>query len=98
MLFTLPEVARWGAERQAVEFGVEIGACCGVVRVPRRVLRRLLPERPPKRCVEAHSGPFREHRRAAAEPAPVDRGRECGDQRAGLRGRMFIGPRSSAAV
>jgi hypothetical protein len=53
MLFTLPEVARWGAERQAVEFGVEIGECCGVVRVP----RRLLPERPPKRCVEAHSGP-----------------------------------------
>jgi hypothetical protein len=25
MLFTLPEVARWNAERQAVEFGAEIG-------------------------------------------------------------------------
>jgi hypothetical protein len=25
MLFTLPEDARWNAERQAVEFGVEIG-------------------------------------------------------------------------
>ena len=38
MLFTLPEVARWGAERQAVEFGVEIGDYRGVVRVPRRDL------------------------------------------------------------
>jgi hypothetical protein len=35
MFFTFPEDARWNAERQAVEFGV--------VRVPRRVLRRLLP-------------------------------------------------------
>ena len=54
MLFTLPEVARWGAERQAVEFGVEIGEYRGVVRVPRRVFQRLLPERPtPERCVAA---------------------------------------------
>jgi hypothetical protein len=29
-----------------VEFWGEIGEYCGVVRVPRRVLRRLLPERP----------------------------------------------------
>jgi hypothetical protein len=28
--------ARWNAERQAVEIGVEIGECHGVVRVPRR--------------------------------------------------------------
>ena len=25
MLFTLPEVARWDADRQAVEFGAELG-------------------------------------------------------------------------
>jgi hypothetical protein len=36
-----------------VEFGVEIGEDRGVVRVPRRLLQRLLPERPtPERCVE----------------------------------------------
>jgi hypothetical protein len=45
----------WNAERQAVEFGVEIGDHGGVVRVPRRVFQRLLPERPtPERCVEAY--------------------------------------------
>jgi hypothetical protein len=33
-------------ERLAVEFGVEIGDRRGVVRVPRRVFQRLLPERP----------------------------------------------------
>ena len=55
MFFTFPEDARWNAELQAVEFGVEIGAYRGVVRVPRRVLQRLLPERPtPERCVEAY--------------------------------------------
>jgi hypothetical protein len=43
------------AEQQAVEFGVEIGEYRGVVRVPRRVFQRLLPERPtPERCVEAY--------------------------------------------
>jgi hypothetical protein len=45
MFFTFPEDARWNAERQAVEFGVEIGEYRGVVRVPRRVFQRLLPER-----------------------------------------------------
>ena len=55
MFFTFPEAARWNAERQAVEFGVEIGEYRGVVRVPRRVFQRLLPERPtPERCVEAY--------------------------------------------
>jgi hypothetical protein len=55
MFFTSPEDARWNAERQAVEFGVEIGEYSGVVRVPRRVFQRLLPERPsPERCVEAY--------------------------------------------
>jgi hypothetical protein len=41
--------------RQAVEFGIEIGKYRGVVRVPRRVFQRLLPDRPtPERCVEAY--------------------------------------------
>jgi hypothetical protein len=54
MLFTFPEDVRWNAERQVVEFGVEIGEYQGVVRVPRRVFQRLLTERPtPERCVEA---------------------------------------------
>ena len=37
MFFTFPEDARWNAEHQAVEFGVEIGEYRGVVRVPRRL-------------------------------------------------------------
>jgi Protein of unknown function (DUF1488) len=54
MFFSFPEDARWNAGRQAVEFGVEIGEYRGVVRVPRRVFQRLLPERPTReRCVEA---------------------------------------------
>ena len=49
------EDAHWNADRQTVEFGVEIGEYRGVVRVPRRVFQRLLPERPtPQRCVEAY--------------------------------------------
>ena len=55
MFFPFPEDAHWNAERQAVEFGIEIGEYRGVVRVPRRVFQRLLPERPtPERCVEAY--------------------------------------------
>jgi|SRR5690348_4798697 uncharacterized protein DUF1488 len=55
MFFTFPENARWDAEREAVEFGVEIGEYQGVVRVPRRVFQCLLPERPtPERCIEAY--------------------------------------------
>ena len=55
MFFTFPEDAPWNADRQAVEFGVEIGEYSGVVRVPRRVFRGLLPERPtPEQCVEAY--------------------------------------------
>jgi hypothetical protein len=55
MFFTFPEDARWNAERQVVEFGVEIGEYQGVVRIPRRVFQRLLPEGPtPERCVEAY--------------------------------------------
>jgi hypothetical protein len=44
MFFAFPEDARWNADRQVVEFGVEIGEYRGVVRVPRRVFQRLLPE------------------------------------------------------
>jgi hypothetical protein len=52
MFFTFPEDAHWNADR-AVEFGVEIGEYRGVVRVPRRVFQRLLPERPaPERCLK----------------------------------------------
>ena len=55
MLFTFPDDARWNADRQAVEFGVEIGEYRGVVRVLRRVFQRLLPDAPtPERCVEAY--------------------------------------------
>ena len=78
MFVTFPEDARRNAERQAAEFGVEVGEYRGVVRVPRRVFQRLLPERPtPERCVEAYypANPVREHRRAKAAPATSDRGR-----------------------
>jgi len=44
MFFTFPEDARWNAGRQAGEFGVEIGEYRGVVRVPRRVFQRRLPQ------------------------------------------------------
>ena len=55
MFFTFPENARWNAERQAVEFGVGIGEYEGVVRLPRRVFQRLLPQSPtPERCIEAY--------------------------------------------
>ena len=38
-----------------MEFGVEISEYRGVVRVPRRVFQRLLPERPtPEWCLEAY--------------------------------------------
>ena len=55
MFFRFPENARWDAGRQVVEFGVEIGEYQGVVRVPRRVFQRQLPESPtPERCLEAY--------------------------------------------
>jgi hypothetical protein len=46
MFLIFPEDTRWNAEQQAVEFGVEVGKYRGVVRVPRRVFQRLLPDRP----------------------------------------------------
>ena len=55
MFFAFPDDARWSAERQVVEFGVEIGEYHGVVRIPRRVFQPLLPDTPtPERCVEAY--------------------------------------------
>ena len=55
MFFSFPEDAHWNADQQVIEFGVEIGEYRGIVRVPRRVFQRLLPERPtPERCVEAY--------------------------------------------
>jgi hypothetical protein len=51
MFFSFRDDARW---KQVVEFGVEIGEYRGVVRIPRRVFQRLLPDTPsPERCVEA---------------------------------------------
>lgn len=53
--FAFPDDARWNDERQAVEFGAEIGEYRGVVRVPRQVFRHfhdgaVMPER----CMEAY--------------------------------------------
>jgi hypothetical protein len=73
MFFTFPEDARWNAEQQAVEFGVEIGEYGGVVRVPRRVFQRLLPDRPTPgamcRGVISPAHPVRAHCRAKAASA-----------------------------
>ncbi len=55
MFFSFPEDGRWNADRQAVEFGIEIGEYAGVVRIGRRVFQRLLDESPtPERCVEGY--------------------------------------------
>jgi hypothetical protein len=52
MFFTFPEDASWNANRQAVEFGIEIGEYAGTVRVGRRVFQHLLSEAPtPDKCV-----------------------------------------------
>jgi hypothetical protein len=55
MFFIFPEDARWNADLQAVEFGVGVGEYEGVVRLPRRVFQRLLPQSPtPERCLKAY--------------------------------------------
>jgi Protein of unknown function (DUF1488) len=55
MFFSFPDDARWDPDRMAVEFGVEIGAYRGVVRVHRRVFQPLLAASPtPERCLEAY--------------------------------------------
>ena len=87
MFFTFPEDAHWNAEQQAVEFGVEIGEYSGIVRVPRRVSQRLLPERPPLSGAWSRitsSGPGSRASPSESCAGPVDRGWERRDQRAGL--------------
>jgi hypothetical protein len=85
MFFTFPEDTRWNAERQVVEFGIEIGEYQGVVRVPRRAFQRLLreTERPtPERCVEAFYLQRTRFERIAERKqpsAPVDRRWQCRD-------------------
>src|ERR1700730_7965890 len=52
VFFTFPDDVRWNAEREAVEFGVGVGEYRGIVRISRRALQRLLPNRPtPERCI-----------------------------------------------
>jgi hypothetical protein len=54
-LFSFPEDARWNPAAEAVEFGIEVGEYRGVVRVPSRVFRHLLGQRPtPQGCIEAY--------------------------------------------
>jgi hypothetical protein len=55
MFFSFPEGARWNADRQALEFGVEIGEYSGVVRVPWRVFQRLQALLNPSRRVSKHA-------------------------------------------
>ena len=70
MFFTFPEDARWNAERQAVEFGVEIGEYRGVVRVPRWVF-------PSARAAHPRSGVLVEASLlSTADPATADPVRE----------------------
>jgi len=55
MFFRFPPDARWNGDRAAVEFGIGIGDCEGVVRIPRRVFQSLLADAPsPQRCLEAY--------------------------------------------
>jgi hypothetical protein len=81
MFFAFPEDARWNADRQAVEFGVEIGEYSGVVRVPRQVFQCLLPQRPtPASRRTISDGPgSRALPSEKATSAPVDRGWERGN-------------------
>jgi hypothetical protein len=54
VFFTLPEDARWNADREVIEFSVILGPYEGTVRVSRRVFQRLLDQSPtPERCMEA---------------------------------------------
>ena len=84
MFVTFPEDARWNAERQAVEFRVEIGEYHGVVRVPRRVFQRLSPDFLGL-IVGLLSGTdgvgTSPNKAAGPEPAPVDRGCNFADRR-----------------
>jgi hypothetical protein len=55
MFFAFPDDARWNADRQAVEFGVNIGEYVGVVRVSRQVFRQFVEgAATPERCLETY--------------------------------------------
>jgi hypothetical protein len=55
MFFAFPDDARWNADRQAVEFGVNIGEYAGVVRVSRQVFRQFVEgAATPERCLETY--------------------------------------------
>jgi hypothetical protein len=55
MFFIFPEDARWNADTQTLEFGVEIGEYQGVVRIPRQAFRRFIDGAvTPERCLEAY--------------------------------------------
>lgn len=54
-LFSFPDDARWNPDTEAVEFGVVVGEYHGTVRLPRRLLRRLMTEKAtPEKCLEAY--------------------------------------------
>jgi hypothetical protein len=79
-----PEDARRNAERQAVEFGVEIGEYHGVVGVPQRVFQRLLPDFLGLivGLLSGTDGVGTSPAKAAGlKPAPVDRGCSFADRR-----------------
>ena len=75
-------------ERQAVEFGAEIGEDCAgsgsAAHVP-KAWSRSGPPRAVRRSLPTTAAPVREYRPAEAAPAPIDRGWEYGDQWAGPR-------------
>jgi hypothetical protein len=73
MFFTFPEDAGWNAERQAVEFGVEIGEYHGSGRVP-RPFQRLLPAAHPERVEVYYAIPARSRASPSGSCAgrPVD--------------------------
>ena len=86
---SFPANARWNADRQAVEFGVEIGEYRSVVGVTRGACSSgPLPERPtPERCDEAYyfqRTRFESIAKRKLRRRQLNRGRECGDQRAGF--------------
>jgi hypothetical protein len=52
-IFRFPEDPSWNADRDSVEFAVEVGEYRGLVIVPRRIVHDLLGSRPtPEQCVE----------------------------------------------
>jgi hypothetical protein len=86
MFFTFPEHARWNAEWQAVEFGVEIGTYVAWSGCRGACSSGTCPSGPPRRGASRliiSSGPG-----SRASPSESCAGAswpwECGDQRAGF--------------